>query len=202
MVAAIPHYLLVTEAASSLDPPPRAGAWRFVLSRSDGRERVEAADVEPDVRGERLQLLAVLRGLEAIDQPSRVTLVTPGPWVSRAIRRDLGVWREMNWTWERFGELHPIKHADLWRRIDRALQIHTVQCRSLQQLDAFSVHNVLEETRDRAITCRDRLSQLRWPASKTSLVASWRRMSHRLARQNRLEWLTGGRALLLAGEAR
>ena len=30
---------------------------------------------EPEISGERLELLAVVRGLEALDQPSRVTLV-------------------------------------------------------------------------------------------------------------------------------
>lgn len=37
--------------------------------------------------------------------------------------------RERDWCWERFGQLVPVKHLDLWRRIDQALKFHQVECR-------------------------------------------------------------------------
>jgi hypothetical protein len=74
--------------------------------------------------------LAVVRGLEAIPQPARVTLVTASHYVSRGLRFGLSEWRENGWQWERFGEFSPITNADLWQRLDRALQIHQVQCRT------------------------------------------------------------------------
>ena len=132
MVAIAPHYLLLTETHSFDEAPARSGSWRFSLTQINGSDYLEAADTEPGLHGERLQLLAVIRGLEAIGQPSRVTLVTSSRYVSRGIRRDLSNWREMHWTWERFGELHPINHAGLWQRLDRALQYHSVRCRSLR----------------------------------------------------------------------
>ncbi len=130
MVATAPHYLLLTESRSFDDNTEACGLWRFSLRRLDGSESLDVSDTEPGVLGERLQLLAVIRGLEAIGQPSRVTLVTSSPYVTRGIRRGLDAWREMHWTWERFGELHPIKHVDLWRRLDHALQFHSVRCRA------------------------------------------------------------------------
>ena len=39
-------------------------------------------------------------------------------------------WRERNWMWERFGEKVPMRDADLWKRIDNAIQIHDVRCRT------------------------------------------------------------------------
>ena len=130
MVATAPHYLLLTETQDFADEASVGGFWRFALRQIDGSEHLEVSDTEPGVRGERLQLLAVIRGLEAIGQPSRVTLVTSSQYVRRGIRRDLDDWREMNWTWDRFGELHDIKHRALWQRLDHALQYHAVQCRA------------------------------------------------------------------------
>ena len=130
MVATAPHFLLLAETQSYADESREGGFWRFVLQQIDGSEYLEVSDNEPDVTGERLQLLAAIRGFEAIGQPSRVTLVTGSQYVIRGIRRDLDTWREMNWMWERFGELHAIKHAPLWQRLDRALQFHSVQCRA------------------------------------------------------------------------
>jgi len=130
MVATAPHYLLLTETQSCTDETELGGFWRFVLQHVDGSEHLDVSDTEPGVNGERLQLLAAIRGLEAIGQPSRVNLITSSSYVTRGIRRDLAAWRESNWTWERYGELHDIKHRGLWQRLDRALQFHVVQCRA------------------------------------------------------------------------
>jgi ribonuclease HI len=106
------------------------GRWRFVLESLDGAERFEAADEEPGAAGQRLDLLAVVRGLESLDQPSRVTLVTSSSYVSRGIRFGLAEWRENDWMWERFGKMTPVKDSDLWRRVDQALRFHQVECRT------------------------------------------------------------------------
>jgi ribonuclease HI len=125
MKVATPHYLLFSESCRQDDE----GRWRFVLQTVDGSEQLEATDAEPDVNGDRLELLAVVRGLEALEQPSRVTLVTPSKYVNRGLALGLEDWRENNWEWEHYGEMVPVKNRDLWQRIDRALQFHELECR-------------------------------------------------------------------------
>jgi ribonuclease HI len=125
MQAASPHYLLFSEASGRAD---QRRHWRFVLRSVATDQCLAAADVEPETDSGRLELLAVVRGLEALDQPSRVTLLTRSRYVSRGIRRGLGQWRDRQWRWERFGRLVPIRDHDLWRRVDRALRIHRVEC--------------------------------------------------------------------------
>ena len=92
-----PHYLLFTQAKLSSHPNGLGSRWRFVLEEIGTSNRFEEADEEPGIHGERLQLLAVVRGLEAIEQPSRVTLVTPSKHVGRGIRRSLTLWRDNDW---------------------------------------------------------------------------------------------------------
>ena len=101
-----------------------------MLQAADGPDRLEAGDVEPGISGERLQLLTVIRGLEALDQPSRVTLITSSSYVREGIRHGLFEWRSNGWRWERFGQLVPVKNLDLWQRIERALRFHQVECRT------------------------------------------------------------------------
>jgi ribonuclease HI len=124
MSAASPHFLLYAESYRAEHGP----RWKFVLQSVDSEERLSAADSEQDTRRSRLELLAVVRGLEAIDCPSRVTLLTRSAYVVRGIRRQLAVWRANGWRWERFGTLVPIRDQDLWQRVDRALGFHTVEC--------------------------------------------------------------------------
>jgi ribonuclease HI len=131
-----PHFLLKPQAAvrsaaggSGGDDYGPAGQWRFVLQTADGETCLEAEDDEPESSPERLELLAIVRGLEAIDEPARVTLVSARRSISRGLRHGLAQWRESDWQWERYGKLTPVKNSDLWRRIDRAMSIHTVECR-------------------------------------------------------------------------
>jgi ribonuclease HI len=120
-----PHFLLYSEASGASCGAPR---WKFVLQAVDSDDQFAAGDVEPGTPLGRLELLAVVRGLEAIDQPSRVTLVTRSRYVARGIRREIGHWRDRAWHWERFGKLVPIRDRDLWQRVDRALTFHEVNC--------------------------------------------------------------------------
>ncbi len=131
MNSSVPHYLLFSEShlPDSQDASPR-GRWRFVLEAIDGSSKLEVEEKELHISGERLELLAVVRGLEALDQPSRVTLVTPSRYVCRGFRHGLEEWRETGWQWERFGQMAPIKNCDLWQRIDKALEFHQVECRT------------------------------------------------------------------------
>ena len=137
MVVNQPHFLLFTDASLSESRACAVtdqgfGRWHFVLERLDGPERLEAADSESDVHRDRLALLAVVRGLEALEQPSQVTLVTTSRYVSRGLRYGLNEWREAEYTWEHFGIQKPIRNADLWQRIDGAMSFHQVTCRLLQ----------------------------------------------------------------------
>jgi ribonuclease HI len=105
------------------------GHWRFVLSSPSGERFLEAADDEDEASSDRLELLAVVRGLEDLEQPSRVTIMASSLHLRRGLESGLNVWRENAWHWERYGQMTPVKNSDLWRRIDRLLDIHVVQCR-------------------------------------------------------------------------
>ena len=128
METTAPHFLLFTQA----NRHPSGGHWKFVLERIGSDDRIVESDVEPNIKGERLQLLAVIRGLESLDQPARVTLVTPSTYVGRGIRSGLKVWSSQDWQVEVDGELKPLRHASYWKRIDTAMKIHQVSCRTWQ----------------------------------------------------------------------
>ncbi len=133
MNAAVPHFLLVSEAVCRRDRGTGpADHWKFVLQSVDDDRSLAAADAEPQASGERLELMAVVRGLEALEQPSRVTLVTQNRYIRAGLDHGLDEWRDNAWRWERFGRLVPVKNRDLWQRVDRALQCHEVECRPVR----------------------------------------------------------------------
>jgi len=121
---ATPHYLLRSEA----NRIGGSGHWRFVLKPLDGSDEIAAADIEPDVWGERLDLLTVVRALESLDQPSWVTLIGCTRYVEQGVLYGVTEWKDNGWRWECFGQMTPVRDTDLWQRMDRILQFHRVDC--------------------------------------------------------------------------
>lgn len=116
-------FLLVVSAHSSnlLD-----GRWRFVIESSQGEPIMDVADEEPGDLN-RLTLLAAVRGLEALEGGSSVTLLSQNRYLIRSLTDALPRWRRNNFVWDHFGRRIEVQHADLWRRIDRAVRIHTLR---------------------------------------------------------------------------
>jgi ribonuclease HI len=141
-----PHFLLFCDGSLpstqnlSTTISQHRGRWRFVLESLDNSRRLEAADAETADTPDRIALFAVVRGLEALEQPSHVTLVTSSRYVSRGLQYGLNEWRENEYCWEHFGTLQPIRNQDLWQRIDHALQYHEVTCRLMAGEQGTSVH--------------------------------------------------------------
>lgn len=117
------EFLIVCEAHSTTLTD---GRWRFTIEAADGEVIFDAEDHEiGDLN--RLTLLAAVRGLEALDGPTAVTLLSNNRYLIRSLSKSLPRWRQNNFVWEHFGRRIEVQHADLWRRIDHALSIHRVQ---------------------------------------------------------------------------
>ena len=124
MNSLVPHYRLFSMA----DSENRPGYWRFCFQSEDGTIHFDTEDLEPEVRGARLELLTLVRALEALDEPATVTVATGSRFIREGLRHGISEWKQNHWQWERFGRMIPVRNADLWQRIDRALAIHHVSC--------------------------------------------------------------------------
>jgi ribonuclease HI len=182
MMPASPEYQLYSESTKGDQP----GRWRFVLRANDGSDPLVAEDVEPDVQGERLELLSVVRGLEALDQPSRVTLMTPSVYVREGIRYGLEEWRSNDWQWESFGRMVPVKNGDLWQRVDRAMGFHEVECHT-RRFDPPH-QTVSPPHTGAAASTRTAAGVLGWliPPWQRLVAGSGRRIAHRLRELGRV----------------
>ena len=102
------------------------GQWRFALHGADGQTLLEASDHDVGDLN-RLTLLAAVRGLEALEGPSSVTLYSHSRYFIRSLAKSLPRWRRTDFMWDHFGRQIQVQHADLWQRIAHAVDIHQVQ---------------------------------------------------------------------------
>jgi len=117
-----PHVLLYTDGACLGNPGP--GGWAYILRHPGTGKEVEEAFGEEHTTNNRMELTAVIRGLEALKQPSRVTLIGDSQYVLTGLTEWMPNWIKRNW---RTSSKKPVLNADLWKRLDELSGKHQIE---------------------------------------------------------------------------
>jgi len=116
---------LFTDGACSGNPGP--GGWGFILRHlATGKER-EASGGESESTNNRMELTAVVRGLEALQRPCIVELFTDSVYVGKGMSEWMPKWKANGWKRREGGKLKPVKNEDLWRLLDEQIGRHRVK---------------------------------------------------------------------------
>lgn len=117
----MPHVTLYTDGACSGNPGP--GGWAALL-RSGSHER-ELAGGEANTTNNRMELRAVIEGLAALRQPSRVSVHTDSAYIANAFNQGwVQTWQRNGW---RTAGKQPVKNQDLWKRLLELTRLHQVE---------------------------------------------------------------------------
>lgn len=111
---------IYTDGACSGNPGP--GGWGALL-RWNGHEK-ELSGGEGETTNNRMEMMAVIKGLEALKKPSVVKLYTDSKYVQQGVNEWLEGWKARNW---KSASKKPVKNQDLWQQIDSLIQAHDVE---------------------------------------------------------------------------
>ncbi len=103
---------------------PGIGGWG-VLLRYKGREKTLCGG-EQMTTNNRMELLAAIKGLEALTRSCRVRLTTDSTYVKNGLTQWLPRWKRREW---KTADKKPVKNIDLWQRLDQAAQRHDIEWR-------------------------------------------------------------------------
>ena len=115
-----PSVELFTDGACSGNPGP--GGWGALL-RMAGKEK-ELSGGEPASTNNRMELMAAIAGLEALQRPCKVRLVTDSKYVMDGATKWIKGWKRNGW--KTADKKTPVKNIELWQRLEAALQPHEV----------------------------------------------------------------------------
>ncbi len=102
---------IYTDGACKGNPGP--GGWG-VLLKGGGTEK-ELFGGELVTTNNRMELLAVIRALEALKRPCQVALYLDSQYVLKGITEWLPGWKARGW---RTAAKQPVKNVDLWQALD------------------------------------------------------------------------------------
>ena len=122
--ADLPPVELFTDGACSGNPGP--GGWGAIL-RYGGTDR-ELAGSDPETTNNRMELSAVIEGLQALTRPCRVEVYSDSRYVVDAVNKGwLERWQSRGWRKAASrGTGKPVLNRDLWERLIPLLDTHEV----------------------------------------------------------------------------
>ena len=116
------HVTIYTDGACSGNPGP--GGYAAVLLDNQGRRR-ELSGGFRNTTNNRMELLGVIAGLEALKRPCEVTIFSDSEYVVNAITKGwLMSWRAKGW---KKSDKQPVKNIDLWERLLPLLEQHKIE---------------------------------------------------------------------------
>ncbi|ALS60959.1 MULTISPECIES: ribonuclease HI [Pandoraea] len=118
----LPQVDIYTDGACKGNPGP--GGWGALLVA--GKHRKELFGGEANTTNNRMELLAVIRALEALNKPCQVVLHTDSQYVQKGISEWIHGWKARGW---KTAAKEPVKNADLWQELDAVSQKHDIEWR-------------------------------------------------------------------------
>ena len=111
---------LFTDGACSGNPGP--GGWG-VLMQWRGEEK-ELNGGERETTNNRMEMMAAIRGLEALKRSATVRIHTDSTYLRDGITKWIHGWKKNGW---KTAAKKPVKNMDLWQRLESAIERHDVE---------------------------------------------------------------------------
>jgi ribonuclease HI len=99
-----------------------------------------------------MELTAVIRALEALTRPSRVSLYTDSQYVQKGISEWIHSWKRRGW---KTADKNPVKNEDLWRRLDELAAGHEVEWHWVRGHSGHPENERVDELANRGIPDRN-----------------------------------------------
>lgn len=123
--APLPSVILFTDGACRGNPGP--GGWAYILRHpKTGAEKSDSGGL-PLTTNNQMELQAVISGLEALQRPSSVEVVTDSSYVSKGCAEWLPGWKRNGWRRREGTQWKPVKNLELWQQLDQLLTQHQVK---------------------------------------------------------------------------
>ena len=101
---------------------PGKGGWGVLLRYGSAEKKIYGGEAQ--TTNNRMELTAVIKGLEALTQPCKVKITTDSKYVLTGSTEWIVNWKKRNW---RTANKKPVLNVELWKRLDELVQNHEIE---------------------------------------------------------------------------
>ena len=101
---------------------PGPGGWGTILKYNGHVKELSGGD--PNTTNNQMELLGAIKGLEALKEPCKVTIISDSKYVVQGINEWLKNWIKNNW---KTAAKKAVKNVELWQRYVEVSKIHQIE---------------------------------------------------------------------------
>jgi len=101
---------------------PGKGGWGALLRLGDVEKTFHGGELM--TTNNRMELMAVIKGLEALTKSCKVHVTTDSKYVLEGTTKWMANWKKRNW---KTANRKPVLNVDLWQQLDELVQQHSVE---------------------------------------------------------------------------
>ena len=113
---------IFTDGACRGNPGP--GGWGALLRYGDNERSLCGG--EHETTNNRMELMAVIKGLSALQRSCEVTVTSDSTYVLKGIQEWMPNWKKKGW---KTASKKPVKNVDLWQKLDAVIGEHKIDWR-------------------------------------------------------------------------
>ncbi len=113
----LPTFKLFTDGACLGNPGP--GGWAYILRQGDSE--IENSGGESKTTNQRMEVTAVLRALESLEQPSKVEIYADSQYVTKGLTEWMDGWIAKGW---KNAQKKAVANQDLWQPLSILRETH------------------------------------------------------------------------------
>ncbi|MDB9785370.1 ribonuclease HI [Amylibacter sp.] len=120
----MPKLYAYTDGACSGNPGP--GGWGVLLLAKQDDNIIKTRSLSggaAESTNNQMELTAAIMALEALDKPSKITIVTDSSYVKDGITKWIFGWKKNGW---KTSAKKAVKNEELWKRLEKATKQHDV----------------------------------------------------------------------------
>lgn len=135
---------MFTDGACRGNPGP--GGWGVLLRYGNAEKTLYGG--ENMTTNNRMELTAVIKGLEALTKPCNLSITTDSKYVLTGITEWMEAWKKRGW---RTASKKPVLNAELWKELDELVKKHSIEWHWVKGHSGHEENEIADELANKGI---------------------------------------------------